>query len=40
MLLGTLASSISGNALPWKGVLKEGEGVIRACQNFQCHLIP
>ena len=33
MLLGTLTSSISGNVLAWKGVMKVGEEVIRACQN-------
>ena len=33
MLLGTLTSSISGKVLAWKGVMKVGEEVIRACQN-------
>ena len=32
MLLGTLAASILGNALTGKGVIKVGEGVIRAGQ--------
>ena len=39
MLLGTLAASILGNALTRKGVLRADEGVIRASQFFQCHLI-
>ena len=34
ILLGTLAVSILGNALTWKGVIRAGEGVIRAGQNF------
>ena len=34
MLLGTLAASILGNALTGKGVIRVGEGVIRADQNF------
>ena len=39
MLLGTLAASILGNALTRKGVIRADEGVIRASQFFQCHLI-
>ena len=34
MLLGTLAASILGSALIGKGVIRAGEGVIRAIQNF------
>ena len=34
MLLGTLAASILGKALIGKGVIRAGEGVIRAIQNF------
>ena len=34
MLLGTLADSILGNALTGKGLLRAGEGVVRAGQNF------
>ena len=34
MLLETLAASILGNALTEKGVLRAGEGVIRAGQRF------
>ena len=34
MSLGTLAASIPGNALTGKGVIKAGEEVIRAGQNF------
>ena len=33
MLLGTLADSILGNALTVKGLLRAGEGVVRAGQN-------
>ena len=33
MLLGTLAYSILGNALTGKGLLRAGEGVVRAGQN-------
>ena len=32
--LGTLATSILGNALTGKGVIRAGEGVMRAGQNF------
>ena len=39
MLLGTLAASILRNALLGRGVIRAGEGVIRASQNFQCRLI-
>ena len=34
MLLGTLAASILGNALTAREVIRAGEGVIRAGQNF------
>ena len=34
MLLGTLAASILGNALAGKVVIRAGEGVLRAGQNF------
>ena len=34
MLLGTLAAGILRNALSGKGVIKAGERVIRAGQNF------
>ena len=34
MLLGTLASSILGNELSGRGLIRGGEGVIRAGQNF------
>ena len=34
MLLGTLAASILGNALAGKGVIRVGERVIKAGQNF------
>ena len=34
MLLGTLAATILGNALPRKGVVRAGEGVIRADESF------
>ena len=34
MLLGTLAASILWNALTEKGMIRAGEGVIRAGQNF------
>ena len=34
MLLGTLAASISRNALTGKRVIRSGEGVIRAGENF------
>ena len=34
MLLGKIAASILGNALARKGVIRTGEGVIRAGQNF------
>ena len=39
MLLSALAASILGNALLGRGVTRVGEGVIRAGQNFKCHLI-
>ena len=39
MLLGTLAASILRKALLGRGVIRAGEGVIRASQNFQCRLI-
>ena len=39
MSLGTLAASILENALTGKGVIRAGEGVTRASENFQCHLI-
>ena len=32
--IGTLAASILGNALTGKGVIRAGEGVIKAVQNF------
>ena len=38
MLLGTLVASILRNASTGKGVIRAGEGVIRACRNFQCCL--
>ena len=34
MLLGTLAASISENALSGRGVIRAGERVIRATQSF------
>ena len=34
LLLGILGASILGNALTRKGVIRAGEGVIRAGQNF------
>ena len=34
MLLGILAASILGSALTGKGVIRTGESVIRAGQNF------
>ena len=34
MLLGTLAASILGNAFSGRGVIRAGEEVIRAGQNF------
>ena len=39
MLLGTLAASILRNELLGRGVIRAGEGVITASQNFQCRLI-
>ena len=39
MLLGALAASILGNSLPDKGVLRAGEGVIKADQNCLYHRI-
>ena len=39
MLLGTLASSILGNTLTGRTVIKASQGVIRAGQNFRCRLI-
>ena len=34
MLLGKLAASVLGNPLTGKQVIRAGEGVIRAGQNF------
>ena len=34
MLLGTLAASSLGSALTRKGVIRAGEGVVRAEDNF------
>ena len=34
MLLGTLRASLFGNLLPGKDTIKEGEGTIRAGENF------
>ena len=34
MILGTLAASLLGSALIGRGVIRAGEGVIRADQNF------
>ena len=34
MFLGTLAASILGNALTWKGVITTGEGTIKAGESF------
>ena len=34
MLLGTLGASELGNLLTVKGVIRAGEGIIRAVQNF------
>ena len=34
MLLGTVAASVMGNALTGKGVIREGERVARAGQNY------
>ena len=39
MLLGTLAASILENPLTGKGAIIASEGVIRAGQKFQYHLI-
>ena len=39
LLSGTLATSVLGNALAGKGVIRTGEGVIRTGQNFSCHFI-
>ena len=39
MILGTLASSILGNTLSERGVIRAGEGVIRQGHNFYCCLI-
>ena len=33
MILGTMAPSISGNALAGRGVIRTGEGTIRAGEN-------
>ena len=38
MSLETLAASVLGNALAGKGIVRTGEGVIRARQNFYCYL--
>ena len=39
ILLGTLPASILGNVLTGKGVIRDGEEVIRAGQNFWfCHI--
>ena len=34
MLLGTVAASVMGNALTGKGVIRAGERVARADQNY------
>ena len=34
MLLGTLGAGLLGNMLPGKGVMRAGEGTIRAGQDF------
>ena len=34
MLLGTLAASLLGSALVERGVIRAGEGTIRAGENF------
>ena len=34
MLLGTIAASILGSELAWKGVIRADEGVLRASQIF------
>ena len=39
MLLGILAARLLGSALTEKGVIKAGEGVIRAGQHFKFCLI-
>ena len=39
ILLGTLSATLLGNMLAGKGVMRTGEGTIRAGQNFQCRLI-
>ena len=39
VLLGTLAASILGKALARRGIVKAGQGIIRAGENFQCRLI-
>ena len=39
MILVTLAASILGNALTEKWVIRAGERIIRAGQNFKCYLI-
>ena len=34
MLLGTLAASLLGSALTGRGIIRGGEGTIRAGKNF------
>ena len=39
MLLRMLGENFLGNMLVGKGVIRAGDGVQRAAQDFQCHLI-
>ena len=34
MLLGTLGASLLGSALTGRGVIRAGEGTVRACKNL------
>ena len=39
MFLRMLGENFLGNMLVGKGVIRAGDGVQRAAQDFQCHLI-
>ena len=39
ILLRMLGENFLGNMLVGKGVIRAGDGVQRAAQDFQCHLI-
>ena len=39
MLLGILAASMLGSVLTTRGVIRAGEGTIRASENFLCRAI-